>query len=624
MLDKESKKELWKLQKDFKSLVNLDNILRHVLADYSIPKLPEKLLFQSHAPSRVDARKTALEDYFFTVLNIPNLPYAAALALCEFISTDMIDPMDIPDTPSKREGYLTKRGKKIRSWKVRYFVIEHEYLNYYDKPGGEIQGSINLSGAKLGRQTKNESENNVSEEPMEKAFRHAFLLVEHKKKDYVRHVLCAESDEDRDLWIQALLEVIGQVTNAPLVPTDVSESQSSKKPTTAPTISDEDCTEDNSTRVALVPPPNQLNAPPKSRSLGDITSPSLDLNPVGSIEDEDGKDRKPKKKGFFSSFRNRNYSHQPTNSSPSVAPEPIDTFQATPYSAVEQQPLYSTPIKPEYAFGDKRLESSSNSNSLQALGKSLEEVISAQDAVQVETYNATSSHITNDRLPLKRVFGVPLPEAISLASKNVHHCVVPAIVYRCIEHLKIRDAVFEEGIFRLSGSTATIRALKERFNNEYDVDLVKSETFYDIHAVAGLLKLYLREIPTLILSSYLAPEFREAVDIEDPTTKVLRLKALVQELPRENRDLLCVLCSLLTEIISYSEINKMNLRNVGIVFAPTLNISAYVLVHFLTDFDAIFGDEEEDEGSTELSKDANSTVESNTVTQEPNASENMI
>lgn len=608
MLDKESKKELWKVIKDYSSLVALDQSLRPSLAQYNIPKLPERALFQSHAPSRVDSRKVALEDYFFTILKLPSIPAAAARSLCEFMSTDMIDPMDIPDTPSRREGYLTKRGKKIRGWKVRYFVIEGDCLNYYDNPGGEIQGSISLINAKLGRQTSKNDEGSLNDEPIEKSFRHAFLLVEQKKRDYTRHVLCAESDVDRDLWIDALMDAIAQVTETPLMPpVNESNTGSPKKPVTSAPFSPLDETHhDNGGRIAVIPPPHPQhelhhsnnNLVPaqsptwsKNKSLMDVVPSLNDLRPTVSIEEDDKDAKKHKKKGFFSSFRSKNANVGNVPATPSVQhyPEPsVNTFQATPYSAVEQKPM-NTEIN---AYPPKN-----DAPALHALGISLEDVISSQAETPFTPSEASTNKGPYTDSPgsttVKRVFGVPLAEAVSLASKNVHHCKVPAIVYRCIEHLKIRDAIFEEGIFRLSGSTATIRSLKDRFNREYDVDLVKSDTFYDIHAVAGLLKLYLREIPTLILSSYLAPEFREAVDIQDPTVKILKLKSLVHELPRENRDLLCVLCSLLTEIIAHSDINKMNLRNVGIVFAPTLNISAYVLVHFLTDFDAIFGDLDE-------------------------------
>ena len=42
---------------------------------------------------------------------------------------------------------------------------------------------------------------------------------------------------------------------------------------------------------------------------------------------------------------------------------------------------------------------------------------------------------------------------------------LPAIVFRCIQYLEAKKADQEEGIYRLSGSSAVIKALKDRFNN---------------------------------------------------------------------------------------------------------------------------------------------------------------
>jgi RalA-binding protein 1 len=61
-------------------------------------------------------------------------------------------------------------------------------------------------------------------------------------------------------------------------------------------------------------------------------------------------------------------------------------------------------------------------------------------------------------------------------------------------------------------------------------------------------------------------------------------------LPKPNLSLLRALSLFLIEIVNNSDVNKMTVRNVGIVFAPTLNIPAPVFSMFLTDFDSIFGD----------------------------------
>lgn len=51
-----------------------------------------------------------------------------------------------------------------------------------------------------------------------------------------------------------------------------------------------------------------------------------------------------------------------------------------------------------------------------------------------------------------------------------------------------------------------------------------------------------------------------------------------------------MLSQFLIEIVNNSDVNKMTVRNVGIVFAPTLNIPAPVFSMFLTDYDSIFDD----------------------------------
>ena len=84
---------------------------------------------------------------------------------------------------------------------------------------------------------------------------------------------------------------------------------------------------------------------------------------------------------------------------------------------------------------------------------------------------------------------------------------LPSVVYRCIEYLDAKNAINEEGIFRLSGSLTEIQKLKERFNTEGDVDLLSG--MYDVHAIAGLLKLFLRELASPILTAEKQAEFKQ-------------------------------------------------------------------------------------------------------------------
>ena len=80
-------------------------------------------------------------------------------------------------------------------------------------------------------------------------------------------------------------------------------------------------------------------------------------------------------------------------------------------------------------------------------------------------------------------------------------------------------------------------------------------------------------------------------ELDDRQNKIIAFNSLVHRLPRPNLALLRALSLFLIEIVNNSDVNKMTVRNVGIVFAPTLNIPAPVFSMFLTDFDSIFGDD---------------------------------
>jgi RalA-binding protein 1 len=60
----------------------------------------------------------------------------------------------------------------------------------------------------------------------------------------------------------------------------------------------------------------------------------------------------------------------------------------------------------------------------------------------------------------RAVFGVSLDESLDVAEIAR----LPAVVFRCIQYLEAKKAEQEEGIYRLSGSSAVIKGLKDRFN----------------------------------------------------------------------------------------------------------------------------------------------------------------
>jgi hypothetical protein len=77
--------------------------------------------------------------------------------------------------------------------------------------------------------------------------------------------------------------------------------------------------------------------------------------------------------------------------------------------------------------------------------------------------------------------------------------------------------------------------------------------------------------------------------MDERSKKIQSFNVLVHKLPIANFELLRHLSSFLIEVVDNAQSNKMTVRNVGIVFAPTLNIPAPLIAFFLTDFLDIFG-----------------------------------
>lgn len=90
---------------------------------------------------------------------------------------------------------------------------------------------------------------------------------------------------------------------------------------------------------------------------------------------------------------------------------------------------------------------------------------------------------------------------------------------------------------------------------------------------------------------YLVPpvfELTPDADFVEPQERIRELSHLIASLPITNYSLLRALTAHLILIVQNSPINKMTMRNVGIVFSPTLGIPAGVFSLMLGEFNRVF------------------------------------
>ncbi|GAB7355233.1 hypothetical protein MBLNU459_g5784t1 [Dothideomycetes sp. NU459] len=579
--------QLWRVEKTLAALAVFDEQIKAVSKFRTM--LPERGLFIGHAPARIDARRAALGTYFDSLLDTP-MDDEAALIICGFLTADAIAaeiveyfPSPQKPTPTaqsalqngylRKDGYLTKRGKNFGGWKARYFVSDGPALKYFEAPGGAQLGSIRLADSQIGRQA--ESSPQMDEED-DKQYRHAFIILERKRKDanaHVRHILCAESDKERDAWVECLMQYVR-------IGADGSDSTSGHRKS-----QDNNVTPTTARSPRLQKSMNELNRP---ASRGNASS---ELDSLRSIPYQNTTAAEAPVMGPIASARGRETPSPPTIGSPRTTQ--WDEAQASAHPAISG-PKNGTVIQNAESWGNK------NATPTHVKDKK-RSIFGFRGRASSDTAGTTA----NDHPTIVRpVFGVPLAEVAEFSAPTDVPVYLPAVVYRCIEYLKDKKATSEEGIFRLSGSNIVIKALRERFNTEGDVKLISDEQYYDIHAVASLLKLYLRELPASILTRELHLDFLKGLDLADENAKVEGFNVLVNRLPRANRALVEALCSFLREVVDNEKYNKMSVRNVGIVFAPTLNIPAPLISLFVMDFSRVFGTPVDISNSSNASQEA--------------------
>ncbi|PWN52279.1 RhoGAP-domain-containing protein [Violaceomyces palustris] len=652
----------WTLEKMYGDIMALDARLKQKHGKNPAKRLaplPDKSLFKDHAPSKVDQRKVLLEIYLQSLLTI-QLPDKDEV--CTFLCTDVV-PSKLKDTSStSKEGFLTKKGQNLGRWVTRYYSLRNSTLAYFETRGGVPIGAININGAQIGRQQRNGS---VANEGDENSYRHAFLILERRPgangepSQMARHVLCAESDEERDEWVDVLVRAIAELdprssaegrgspralssNNKATVERSGSGSQSNQvrdqdqissgrarggadgvEPEDAArgmqAAGGEQTANYNSRRTVDkdgVPlSPSYPPMSPDSRSArrdrererdrdrdADVTSrqqqqqqvaeSSMPVNQSQGLPTSSSVPTTSNQRSLnITDPRNPSMSRGISSQDLAVSHSTNESISSSQYPASPELrseslprtskgaisgPMNGAPIPTGYKFGGKD-ESASQSNEKKDDKKRFWQGFRGFGGGDKNSGN---------REP-RPVFGVPLAESIAISSV-AEGLELPSVVFRCIEYLEKRNAALEEGIYRLSGSTAVIKTLRERFNTEGDVNLLAEGTYYDPHAVAGLLKCFLRELPSSVLTRELHMEFMRVNELSDRAEKVNELGNLVSQLPLANYSLLRTLCSHLIKIIEHADVNKMTMRNVGIVFSPTLAISAGVFSLFLTEFDIVF------------------------------------
>ncbi|KAG1613724.1 hypothetical protein G6F46_007487 [Rhizopus delemar] len=163
------------------------------------------------------------------------------------------------------------------------------------------------------------------------------------------------------------------------------------------------------------------------------------------------------------------------------------------------------------------------------------------------------------------IFETSLIERVEFEGRSV-----PLLVTKCIEAVEKRGLDYE-GIYRKSGGAAQTKAIQLAFDQGDNVDLCNEDEYNDVCAITSALKQYFRELPNPLITF---ESYQELIDIStmdnNDTNKLKKVNKMLSKLPRAHQDTLHLLLKHLNKICELSSLNRMTIKSLSMVFAPTL------------------------------------------------------
>ncbi|XP_077407845.1 rho GTPase-activating protein SYDE1 isoform X2 [Vanacampus margaritifer] len=176
-----------------------------------------------------------------------------------------------------------------------------------------------------------------------------------------------------------------------------------------------------------------------------------------------------------------------------------------------------------------------------------------------------------------RVFGVELRH---LLEEEGSTRAVPLLIQKTVAEIE-RRGLKAVGLYRLCGSAAVKKELRERFESDSSAVRLGEDLYPDINVITGILKDYLRELPSSLITATLYEAVKEAmsgwpppVPPVPPASPDLHLAEdtveLLSCLPAAERATLTLLLDHLSLVAHFSPRNRMTHQNLAVCFGPVL------------------------------------------------------
>ncbi|XP_033826680.1 rho GTPase-activating protein 23 isoform X3 [Periophthalmus magnuspinnatus] len=163
-----------------------------------------------------------------------------------------------------------------------------------------------------------------------------------------------------------------------------------------------------------------------------------------------------------------------------------------------------------------------------------------------------------------KAFGVRLEDCQPGANNKF----IPMIVEICCGLVEEMGLEYT-GIYRVPGNNAMVSLLQDQLNKGVDINPTE-EKWQDLNVVSSLLKSFFRKLPEPLFTNDHYNDFIDANRTENASDRLKTMKKLIRDLPDHYYHTLKFLVMHLKTVADHSDKNKMEPRNLALVFGPTL------------------------------------------------------
>lgn len=168
---------------------------------------------------------------------------------------------------------------------------------------------------------------------------------------------------------------------------------------------------------------------------------------------------------------------------------------------------------------------------------------------------------TNRSKGKTELFGGDLSDLVSNENS------VPPLVDKLIQDIEARG-LYSEGLYRKSPSNVAVKKLKNEICTVGIENVSLDE--YTVHVVAGVLKLFFRQLAVPVIAADFYMDFIRTAELSDEKLRLQALYNLVQKLPRACQNTLERLVFHLARITQQQEVNLMNANALSIIWAQCI------------------------------------------------------